>query len=1565
MNPIDWSSIRPLDGGQDKGFEELCSQLARTESPPSACFERKGTPDAGVECYAVLKDGSEWGWQAKYFDGLGDSQWSQIDKSVIVAIEKHPRLARYFVCTPIDRPDARIEGRRSAKDKWDDYVKKWTSHATEKGMTVEFVYWGSHELLERLARPEHVGRVRFWFDVHGFDAAWFSARLDEAIRTAGPRYTPEVHVDLPIASELETFGRTDLFFERVKSQARAIRDKMRTLMFSEGTTDATVDTAAASVSAMVQVVLKSFAAIQSQPAGPLPFKSIIEQVISADQFAQELSKILEARECEFDAKAESSEAISSRSSNRHNPYRERRIRLFQLASELQSAREALTHAEEIAGNTILLLRGLAGTGKTHLLCDFARQRVASGRPTVLLMGQRFVSSDPPWSQTLQHLDLAHLSAEEFIGALEASAQSAGSRALLIVDALNEGAGRAIWPSHLAAFLAHLERSPWIGVVLAIRSSYEEIIIPAEVRERAATVTHEGFSEHEYDATKTFFVHYGLELPSTPLLAPEFKNPLFLKSVCRGLSENGECRLPRGFQGITTVFDLYLSAINSRLAINLDFDKRTDLVRRALEAIAKTIVDSGKSWLPLDQATEIVNGFLPNRSFEQSLYRGLVVEGVLVEDATRQDGECTKVVVFIGYERFADHLAAKTLLDRHLDLHEPACSFAQGNPLAFVCDKSKYVSPGLLEAMCIQIPERIGKELVSIAPICAERWGLADAFRQSIVWRTFASFSDDTRDILNRLCRTEHDQSDTIDMLLTVATLPGHPLNARFLDRRFRRNTMPDRDAWWSVYLHHARGVHGAVDRLVDWASSQEANASTDQEAIDLCAISLAWMLTTSNRFLRDRATMALVSLLTGNLPAVVRLVEGFVDVDDPYVTERVYAVAYGVAMRSHDPVAVGALATCVYASVFSSGSPPPHILLRDYARGVVERALYLKSAIDVVLDRIRPPYKSIWPTIPSDEDVKPLLPDWSKGTHDSGDLKWSWNQIGSSVMSGDFAHYVIGTNSSSTSRDWLSLTLDEAPWAPLPRPEDQLSSLISDFSAAERKAWEEFESADMAYAEASRAFVSLWFAGRVENKMPGRLEDLDIENLTQDLEAASPPEIAELEEKKQKAADILKSILTKEHMRRLEDIQAAKDNYHELSQPPGFDLHQIQRYILKRVFDMGWTEERFGHFDRFSIRCDGREASKAERIGKKYQWIAYHEIMAFIADHFQYREQFGEEEGIQAYEGPWQDHLRDIDPSCTMRSARGGTSWDGHAAAWWGTARYNTWGNLEESRDWVLQYDDLPRVEDLLIVTNPADGSRWLNGQGYFTWTQPPPADRESTDVERREVWYICTGYLVRTDNAQSFLKWAESVDFMGRWMPEAAEVYGMFLGEHSWAPASRYFQKQYYGDDGWTQPNQDCPVKIRTLALEYHRESSGFDCSVDEGFTLRLPVSDLVAGLGIRWSGRGADFVDDTDRVAAQDPTAHGHGPSALLLREDLLSEFLARENLTICWTLLGEKRVILPGFGAGSNNPWLRLSGAYQLSDGKATGFVKYMLDDPTREQLDGRSDSLEVIHVARTQA
>lgn len=371
------------------------------------------------------------------------------------------------------------------------------------------------------------------------------------------------------------------------------------------------------------------------------------------------------------------------------------------------------------------------------------------------------------------------------------------------------------------------------------------------------------------------------------------------------------------------------------------------------------------------------------------------------------------------------------------------------------------------------------------------------------------------------------------------------------------------------------------------------------------------------------------------------------------------------------------------------------------------------------------------------------------------------------------------------------------------------------------------------------------------------------------------------------------------------------------------------------MFDLGWTTDRFGHFDRFVIGYKGREASKAERIGKKYQWIAYHEIMALISDSFQYRERYLEER-VRVYEGPWQEHFRDIDPSCVLRSLPGGTSWDGHSPAWWGPVKYDNWGTPEDPHEWTKSHDDLPPVHKLLVVNNPEDCSRWVNLQGYFNWQQKPPVDKELSETERKELWYICTGYFIKSEDVDAFLEWAKTVDFWGRWMPEPLEYHRMFLGEYGWSPAFRYFQKQNHEWAGWIQPANNCPVRVKSASVKYVREAGGFDCSVDETYALRLPAAGLATSLGLRWTGNGADFVDGRGCLTAFDPTVHMDGPSALLVGLDKLTELLEREKLSLCWTILGEKLVLGPRF-PDSYHASMRISGACQLGSEGIEGFLK----------------------------
>ncbi len=1506
---INWKHIRTLNGAQSEGFEEFCTQLARREPVVTgSAFTRKGKPDAGIECYWTSPTGDELGWQAKYFLSLDNPQWSQLDDSVRTALDKHPRLIQYYVCVPTDLPDARLAGQTSAYHKWLDHVQKWSGWATDKSMSVEFIWWGSHEMLHKLALPDNSGLARFWFDAAVFDLNWFDKRLQESISTAGPRYSPEVNVDLPIIQEFDAFGRTAAWVTRLKKHAASIGKAARMAGYDSnklGEHKKQIEEilqSAESVTAMIRD-------IRVEPMGPVSFASLIERMESVESRIKSASPGLSNCERAEDEKPRDTKEYSYR----ENPFRSVRFRLYDLNRALEDAVSTFKYTEKVARSAFLVLDGTAGMGKTHLLCDVATKRLRANLPTILLMGQRFLLPGDPWTQALQQLVLPRLSAEEFIGCLEAAAQASNARALLMIDALNEGAGRNIWPNHFGAFLQLATRSPWVSVVVSVRTSYEGLVLPSAVSEATTRVSHSGFADHEFDAAKTFFQHYGIELPSTPLLAPEYRSPLFLKTMCVGLKHEGHTRLPRGFHGISQIFRLYTNAINRKLAESLDFDPRSQLVQTVLQRFVSAFPSHDTQWLSREDSMNLVNSILPNRSFHNSLYQGLVGEGLLVEDFVRLQRDEEQEFVHLGYERLADHLTAEVLLSACLQRN--ASEMANTTELTGQDDR---ISPGVLESLFVQAPETLKQELTDFAPSILKHWQWPETFRQSLIWREPGAFTKRTLHWFNESIDRESDGTEALEVVLTLASVPDHPWNALFLDRQLRKRSMPDRDQWWSIKLHYLYAERqSAPHRIIDWALSVKHTDRLDKDVVRLISSTLAWMFSSSNRFLRDRATKANVNLLTGREDAAAELVRSFGEVDDLYIRERVLAVAYGVAMRSCDAARIQELAGAVLATVFTRIPIVPHLLLRDYARGVVERSHWLMPLPVETMRGVRPPYGSKWPRIPSEKTIKQLNESLDSRDKDAHGAR----RIAFSVLDDDFARYVIGTNSWST--DWLSLRLDQPAWRSY---EDLIRDFSTSLESAIRPIWDTYIEAEERLAHLSA--MKTWAAFRDSFSSDESTED--------DFDVSLPVARKAVDD----ARATLLCRLDLERAKRLKEIWRSRKSSSR-DRPPQFDLRLMQRYILKRVFSLGWNASQFEYFDTHVIQYTGREAAKAERIGKKYQWIAYHEICALVADNFQFKGDRGMSESEDSYDGPWQDFFRDIDPSHSFLKTAGDAE---SKQSWWAPQFEPDWGDGVDGKSWAEEFSEFPLPVELLTPKD-SEGQSWLVADLSFDRRRPIPEGMDREDVEARSLWCHLRGFLVRTDDVAAFLAWAEGVDFWGQWMPRVPSSHGMFLGEYLWSPAWKHFNNAYYENEGWVQPGHDCPVLVRTAAFEYHQESSGFDCSVDSGFTLHLPDEELANVLNLKWSGQAADFRVPNGELAATDPSTSSSGPPALLLRQDLVEEMAHTKGMSICWTVLGEKLAYMPG-------PMKRLgeihvSGACAMKDGHVEGFVHF-IKDGNRQKL-----------------
>ena len=94
---------------------------------------------------------------------------------------------------------------------------------------------------------------------------------------------------------------------------------------------------------------------------------------------------------------------------------------------------------------------------------------------------------------------------------------------------------------------------------------------------------------------------------------------------------------------------------------------------------------------------------------------------------------------------------------------------------------------------------------------------------------------------------------------------------------------------------------------------------------------------------------------------------------------------------------------------------------------------------------------------------------------------------------------------------------------------------------------------------------------------------------------------------------------------------------------------------------------------------------------------------------------------------------------------------------------------------------------------------------------------------------------------------------------------------------------------------------------------------------------------------------------MAAFDPTAHGDGPSALLLRVELLKEYLKDNGLALCWTIIGEKWGV-GGDRSAEYHGYATMSGAYSYSGEKLEGFLHYRKKLPDSPDDNGLEEPID---------
>ena len=1001
----DFKSIRQWRGSQHQAFEELCYQL-RDPTLNDADLVKTGNPDGGLEWYVTLRNGVQWGWQAKFTFDI-NTLLKLMEKSLKTVVEKRPNCRKLTFCIPFDLPAAPGHGeRKSARQKFEDRKKSWRKRIPGADR-VRIELWSEGDLLERLIRhPARRGLEWFFWDKEVFSPEWCTKRLNITVEAAGKRYSPELHVDLPVAFALEGLALSEAYWQRFGALRSAVLSAARRITVSHYT--------GLGVTPQLRALVRSLAEWERE----VPICVHLPRRLDLDRLLDLTHTLHDIADAAYP---------HGPSSDKH---RGLQYHLHRLIHTLRDFEELLrSDATDAARHGALLLTGEAGQGKTHLFCDVGQRAVQANRPALVLLGGRF-SEHQVWSKIAEQLGLGPIGSEELLGGMQAAAEASDAPFLLLIDALNEAADPTAWQAELPGLLAEVAQNPWISLGVSVRSTFRQVVLPPDGLSSIAEVDHPGFKGRELEASERFFDVFGLEQPRIPLLTPDFTNPLFLKLYCEGLKGLGLSAPPVGADHLSEVFERYLTWKQERIVSRLKLDPTTQPVEDAINAFCEVLVRENRDSLLRARSREIIDTFAPgHHEWPDTLFGQLLSEGILATDLVRHSSTDKPVhIVRFSYQRFADHRVVAALLKPLKG--DPARlrdALKAGKPLR----KHVLKAPASwIEALAVQLPEQFGIELLDAArwrlkPSTRHRWDRA--FVQSVATRRPSAVTQRSRELLSDVQHRSGNLHQLIlETLLTVAPLPQHPLNAGRLHDRLKSWSMPQRDVAWSIPTYFVLNDGGALDRLIRWAARGPYPNYPD-EVIELVAIPLVWPFTSPNRHMRDYATKALTRLLAGSLSVLPSLIRRFDGVDDPYVIERLAVVSHGAVLCGGRAAPQAAVDTAsALKQVALAKTQVPNLITRDAVRGLYEWCLRQSLINDQTYRELLPPYGSAPPGTPRTQEE--LERTYYRDRCSKEGVPWPYGQVFGSIFNlGDFGRYVIETKLEKFSPSPLSLPLPPLP----------------------------------------------------------------------------------------------------------------------------------------------------------------------------------------------------------------------------------------------------------------------------------------------------------------------------------------------------------------------------------------------------------------------------------------------------------------------------------------------------------------------------------------------------------
>jgi len=966
---LTWSHFDDINPDKRIAFENLCRSLFCRQYANIYEVVHSNPNHPGVEVSPVhSQDGTEViSFQAKYFDG--NIGYEQIKSSMKTAIEHYGGILDkiYLYCNK--------DVTTTTKSYID--IEKMLMDAS-----IDLVPITDQSILD--IALEYPPILACYFGLDKLDKRWFEQNLKLSLDNLGCRYNDKFNIDTDAKRKMALFLNNAEAISLLNRKKADVVETLKDIKWRcDGNNKRVINNLIFAIENLDDVQIGSVADV-------LMWKELVENANKEELI--NLTKSITVNE-----KAISKETPGS------EQYYKLRSELYAVNSILKSIEQlAITQYENrLLCSQILLVTGEMGTGKSQLLATSAKHELSEGRNALLILGQTFSSNEPVEKQIMKglvHID-TNESFDALLGVMDEIAYESNERAYIFIDAINESRDKDIWVDGLNRLITIMDQYDNLRLVVSLRSGFEQVLYSDNVQNKLkdgkiASIRHDGLMDNSPEPIFEFLSNCGVTVSPEFYLQQEMCNPLFLTWFCQTYTgeERGLISL------ITTVFDQTDKEASNAAGHKEQYRLLKDLLFEYVSMTEKDVVTK-KRLLGLE--TWRLYGVTDKVAYINAIERA----GVLTSYITDREE-----YYYIGYNLLEDYIRASRIVECYgsieslkdyclkelfnIDSNGTITNYGNESIFAMVC--SLYAIKKNEE--CIDIIDAI--------EVGWEREQIIDAYLKTFTWRNPQYSLMQIVELIKKYNVARH---VVWSIFIECATKEHSILNADGLFELLDRYSLNRRDYLWTTVINELTENDRIISLAYYLESGNELRRLSDT-SVELLLILFTWMLSSSNRILRDRISKAMIELLKDRFSLCSVVLEKFKNVNDPYIIQRLYGIVFGAVMkRSQNQVReFEHLALWVYSEVFDKEKVYPDILLRDYARLIIERFIYEHPDKEDLFEKekIMPPYSSS--PIPQAEVID--YDDNKYHTNGIGRLLYSMKfdmDVKGGGMYGDFGRYIF------------------------------------------------------------------------------------------------------------------------------------------------------------------------------------------------------------------------------------------------------------------------------------------------------------------------------------------------------------------------------------------------------------------------------------------------------------------------------------------------------------------------------------------------------------------------------